>query len=164
MSQLILSSGYDIMAGWASGALKTPINVMYVGFTNDPGLSASPPNFDDDIAAYFNSLPANRDYLRVPILSQPSTVSTNEQTYAGNQAIFVSITQSGTGVLGIDFQSAGPGTEASRVIEAALVVAPSIGDPEQDRIFAYTLIEPAIPRGDGTQIAVQWAQTFKHEE
>lgn len=160
MSQVILKSGYDILAGWASGAITRPIDTMYIGYVNDQQ-EADLLDPSDDAHAYFTGLASPRGYMRVPILARPTTKSSGAG-YAGNQAVFIAITGvAGSGAQGAPFQTEGPsGQQASRVIEAALVVSSPNGNVSNDMFFAYSVISPGIALGAGAQISIPWTLSF----
>lgn len=156
----ILYSGYDIMAGWASGVLATPVNYMYLEFTTDPDNLPALPDIDPAASAkdYYAQLVGPYDYLRIPILARPSTHTSNPQLgYEGNEALFIAMSNSSVGV------NNGTAFEAGNAVYGvALVVSPT-DDPADDRIFARAWLTPVLVKGADNQIAIQWVQRFMHE-
>ena len=165
----ILYEGYDIMAEWAAGLLVTPINVMYMEYENVSGPSEEPTPVTINLhegKSYYESLAGGgssmfaggRDFLRVPILVQPTTLSTG-QGYQGNAALFLAMSNAIQGLGGQPFSD----LQFSKVTGVALVVAEDPDDWTRDRVFARGYFSPSIPKAADNQISIQWTQRFEDE-
>jgi hypothetical protein len=153
---LFMKSGADLLAGLLAGGPGMGIRGMYLEFDNDT-LEPVAPSYDrdSDISYYTNSLGASRDYLRVPLASQPM-VQASDATYLGNQVSFFAVAAAGTGENGEqDFQS------GSWVYGGALVAMPDINDQSKDYIAARTYwATDSIKKDASHQVAVQWTLTI----
>jgi hypothetical protein len=152
----------------ALGNANFRINAMYIEFANvaSPGTPVSIPTFPrSDNLNYYQSLPAGRDYLRVPLLSSPQlSVGSGYSAYftgigvSNNQATFLAQTAGSVGVNGTPFSTANNSTVAG----IALVAAPVWADHTQDWVFArdYYLVSQQVLKQASKQIGCSWQQLF----
>jgi len=114
--------------------------------------------------SYYNSLAANRDFLRVPIQVTPalstasgyqSLLPVENQT---NQLTFFAQTTGATGHGGLSFNA----NAYSKVYAAALVAAPDIEDQTKDVIFARTVFaaDSQVVKDPSSQIGITWTVAF----
>lgn len=152
-----LLSNRDLQLEW--GAIATMccglgdrnfrISHMYIEFENvaDPDDVVTAPDVArDDGQQYFQNLDvsANRDFLRVPLLLNPTVgpkagYEAYFRTGLGNMLTFYAQTQGTIGVHGKPFSH----TVNSKVFGVALVATPVPGDASQDLVFARGYLETA---------------------
>lgn len=144
------------------------ISTLYVEFENQSDASVNIPvsTFSREIdTAYYTELSGQRDYLRLPIIIEPTLgVSAGYNEYlpvnqSANQLTFFVQTSGTTGVHGLPFSSAAN----SKVYAAALVASPDFGDPTKDAIFARTMFTTAnqITKEASSQIGITWDIAFE---
>lgn len=144
------------------------ISTLYVEFENqaDPDVVIPVSAFSREVnTTYYSSLSGQRDYLRLPIIIEPTLgVSTGYHEYlpvnqSANQLTFFVQTSGTAGVHGLPFSSAAN----SKVYAAALVAAPDFGDPTKDAIFARTMFteENQVTKEASSQIGITWDIAFE---
>lgn len=146
------------------------INAMYVEYENvaDPEDPVTPPTFgrDEDRSYYGDlALSGTRDFLRVPLLLQPSIgIETGFEDYfiegvSGNLLTFHAQTQ---GTVGFHGKSFNDGVN-SKVFGVALVATPVFADPSQDIVFARTYFdtEDQTSKLASSQIGITWDVVFE---
>lgn len=116
---------------------------------------------------YYNSFNNTRDILRVPLILEPTTSTSNG--YASllpleqqdNQLTFFAQTSGNSGVHGVGFGH-NVGGRNSKIFAAALVAAPDFNDPTKDVIFARTVFaeEHQVPKEASSQIGITWNVAF----
>lgn len=173
------SHANQIQFGWGliaaqtigRGNRKFRLAAMYIEYENmgDPSDPVTVPTYTrSEDRAYYDELFDNpaRDYLRVPILQDPTigVVPGFENVFpddVGNRLTFYAQTAGVAGVTGKPFSAAAN----SKVCGAALVATPEPGDYTQDVIFSRTYYDV----GDQTvklpssQIGVTWVLDFEDE-
>lgn len=113
--------------------------------------------------SYYSSLSGNRDFLRVPLIIEPSfstSLNYSELLPVGqdsNQLTFFAQTSGSSGqrlVFG--------NTVNSKIFAAALVATPDINDPTKDVVFARTVFPASqqIPKDSSSQIGITWNIAF----
>lgn len=146
------------------------INAMYVEYENvaDPEDVVVVPTYGrSEDYGYYQDLSASgtRDFLRVPLLLQPTIgIETGFEDYFtagvnGNKLTFHAQTQ---GIIGFHGKSFNDGVN-SKVFGVALVATPVFSDPTQDLIFARTYFETSdqTPKLASSQIGVTWDVVFE---
>lgn len=116
---------------------------------------------------YYNSFAGDRDYLRVPLILEPTlTTSAGYEdklpvSHATNQLTFFAQTSGNSGVRGIGFGSNVAGKN-SKIFAAALVAAPDMNDPTKDIVFARTVFPSGqqVPKEASSQIGITWNIAF----
>lgn len=144
------------------------INAVYVEFENvpSPGDPATVPSYDrDEGIEYYTALSGNRDYLRLPLISEPrlSVADGYGDVFTGegdsfNEMTFFAQTSGSTGVNGLEFSS----SVNSVAVGIALVATPVWADRTRDVIFgrAYFAVDEQVPKEASHQIGVSWSQIF----
>lgn len=150
------------------GQSKYKISTIYVEFQNvaGPGDPASFPDFDrDEGVEYYTGLAGDRDYLRLPLLSEPALSVAPDATnfFSGegddfDTMTFFAQTAGALGVNGLEFSSGAN----SVAVGIALVATPVPADRTRDVVFgrAYFALDEQVPKEASHQIAVSWEQTF----
>jgi hypothetical protein len=144
------------------------ISTLYVEFENqsNPAVDISVAPFSRTVdVAYYGSLSGNRDYLRLPIVIEPTLgVSTGYEAnlpinQSANQLTFFVQTSGNTGVHGLNFAS----NANSKVYAAALVASPDFGDPTKDVVFARTMFSAGnqVIKEASSQIGITWDIAFE---
>lgn len=154
------------------------ISAMYVEFENQsPSAAVAGTAIDistsfprSDSIGYYNnlSLSTDRDYLRVPMIIEPTLgVATGSETNLidmplanqFNKLTFFVQTAGTTGVHGKPFSYA----NNSKIYAAALVAAPTFSDRTKDVIFARTVFTAAnqVTKAASSQIGITWDISFK---
>lgn len=146
------------------------ISAMYVEYENvaDPEDVITPPVFGrDEDRSYYNDLglSGTRDFLRVPLLIQPTIgIESGFEDYfiegvSGNLLTFHAQTQ---GTLGFHGKAFNDGVN-SKVFGVALVATPVFSDPSQDIVFARTYFETSdqTPKLASSQIGITWDVAFE---
>lgn len=166
----------QIQLGWLSAVamLMGPgdrgyrIGGMYVEFENvaDPGPAIVSPDYsvDEGIEYYEDlALSGSRDFLRLPLTSQPiqSVAAGYEDRLPqdiGNQLTFFSVTAGTTGVHGKEFSS----SAISKIFGLALVATPIWGDRTQDIVIArsYLADDEQDVKQASKQHGVTWELTI----
>jgi|688.fasta_scaffold23418_2 hypothetical protein len=152
------------------------ISAMYIEFENQSSaaalagtavsVSSSFPRSDS--IGYYNSLSGNRDFLRIPLIIEPtSSVASGteanlddlplEQQF--NKLTFFAQTAGSTGVHGKAFSPA----HNSKVYAVALVAAPVFSDRTKDAVFARTVLASGnqVAKTASSQIGITWDISFK---
>jgi hypothetical protein len=152
---------------FGEGRREYKIGGMYVEFENvtDPEDEVSAPYFDrSEGIEYYSAISssATRDYLRIPLISQPvaSLISGYEgESIVENQLTFFAQTSGAVGVNGKAFSSAAK----SKVFGLALVSMPKWEDHTQDLIFAreYYPTNQQVLKQTSSQIGLSWTEQFK---
>ena len=125
----------DILIMRLAGYPDYKINTMYMEYYNAAFMGApGVPGFDRDAQiAYYTGLPANRDFLRVPLSVTPYLQSTDAAHYQNNRATFYAMSAGyAVGNNGEAFSVAAQST----VIGLALVVAPDASNQSEDIVVA----------------------------
>jgi hypothetical protein len=166
----------QIQYDWAKLALQCmgrgkpnyKINAIYVEFQNvpSPGDPGDVPAYTrDEGVGYYTSLTDDRDYLRLPLLSEPrlSVADGYEEFFTGqddsfNEMTFFAQTSGALGVNGLSFSD----SSNSVAIGIALVATPVWADRTRDVIFgrAYFAVEEQVTKEPSHQIGVSWSQVF----
>ena len=156
---LIMYAGADLMARALAGQ-GNMIDYLYLEFTNstvptDP-LIGSP---RDVGIAYYNSLAAPKDYLRIPITAIP-VVSATGASYLTNSVMFSGMSAGQTlGRHGVAFTNS-----TSIVYGAALATKYNASaDPSQDIVFSRNYFVGAgqpITKVANQQVAAFWSINF----
>lgn len=152
------------------------ISAMYVEFENQSAQDAvagtavsASSSFPRDLSSnYYNTLSGNRDFLRIPLIIEPtSTVAAGtEGTLADlpleqqfNKLTFFAQTAGTTGVHGKSFSH----NNNSKIYAAALVAAPVFSDRTKDVVFARTVFAPnnQVSKASSSQIGITWDISFK---
>lgn len=150
------------------GKASYRINAVYVEFQNvaSPGDPGDVPEFDRaDGVEYYTSLTGDRDYLRLPLLSEPAL--SVDPAYADyftgegddfNTMTFFAQTAGTLGVNGLEFSSGAN----SLAVGIALVATPVWADRTRDVVFGRTYFEVAeqVAKEASHQIGVSWEQLF----
>ena len=115
----------------------------------------------DENLSYYNGLnagDADRDYLRIPLISTQLSSTNTANWPLGNEAEFSAQTAGATGVHGNTFSD----VAGSRVYGGALVSFVDSGDSAQDLVFARFYFAPGsqIVKVAGSQIGVTWKYAF----
>lgn len=165
--------GWGVIAAQAigKGSRKHRLAAMYVEYENvaDPSDPVTIPTYDrSEDRTYYDELidSSVRDYLRVPILQEPTigvvpgfeNVLTDE---LGNRMSFYAQT---AGVIGINGKPFSAGAN-SKVFGAALVATPEPGDYTQDVVFArtyYDVSEQTVKQAS-SQVGITWIIDFEDE-
>lgn len=149
-----MAGGADILTKLLTGDASFSIRTMYIEFENgNPGSVTEPGYVPGDGLEYYTGLVAPKDYLRVPLATNPVISSSDDSKYAGNQVTFFGITAGTAGVNGLPFSE----TAGSVAYGGALVASPVLGSPTADRIYARSYwTDRLYPKHDGRQIGIQW--------
>ena len=125
-------------------------------------------SFPKDLSiSYYNSFASDRDFLRVPLIIEP-TLSTSvgyedklPVEHQDNQLTFFAQTSGNSGVRGVGFGNNVDGKN-SKIYAAALVAAPDFNDPTKDVIFARTVFSSGhqVPKEASSQIGITWNIAF----
>lgn len=148
--------------------LNYHISAMYIEFENqdDPETPVAAGSFGRDLGKnYYNALSGDRDFLRVPMLIEPTSgiVSGYESLLPQEQQInkltFFVQTAGMIGENGLTFSSA----QGSKVYAAALIAAPVFSDKSKDVIFARTVFDTAnqVTKETSAQIGITWEIAFE---
>jgi hypothetical protein len=144
------------------------ISAMYIEFENqaDPETPIAVDTFSRDLGkAYYNTLAGDRDFLRIPIIIEPTAgivagyealLPTEQQI---NKLTFFVQTAGLLGENGLPFSH----TSGSKVYAAALVAAPTFSDKSKDVIFARTVFTEAnqVTKEASSQIGITWEIAFE---
>lgn len=172
----LFSRHNQIQYDWARIALQLfgrgkadyRISAVYAEFENvaSPGDPATAPEYDrDEGVEYYTSLSGSRDYLRLPLLSEPTlaVASGYGDYFSGvdddfNQMTFFAQTSGSAGANGLAFSEAAN----SVVLGVALVATPVPADRTRDVVFgrAYFATNQQVAKADGHQVGVSWSQIF----
>lgn len=162
---MVCSGAATAIANLVTGSLDGKsyrIGAMYLEYENNSGAAVSVPDDGDidrtETIEYYNNLPSNRDYLRVPILAGTVTSSDDDVYPLGNVTTFYAQSAGTAGILGRPFTSGAQ----SRIYGAALVVTPEYEDPSQDLIYARVYFQSAnqLIKTIGAQIAGAWEHQY----
>lgn len=146
--------------------LNYGIGGMYLEFENtaSPGDPVTVPTFGrdaDEGVNYYNGLylSADRDYLRVPIISGSFGSSDTTNFPIGNRATFFAQSSGVEGVHGKPFTAAANST----CFGGALVAFVDEADPTRDLVLSRFYLEEAKQQVklDNSQIGYEWRVTFK---
>jgi hypothetical protein len=115
--------------------------------------------------AYFNGLPANQDFLRVPLVGLPAIDTTTDYLpyftpgVNGNRVTFKLQTTGTVGVLGLPFSN----TVNSKLFGLTLVATPLFADRTQDLILSrgYFGVPDQQLKQVGSQLGVNWRIAFR---
>ncbi len=152
----------------ARGNSKYRISAVYAEFQNvaSPGDPGIPPAYDrDEGVEYYTGLSGTYDYLRLPLLTEPSlsVESGYEDHFTGegddnNAVTFFAQTSGTVGVNGLPFGVA----SNSLVIGIALVAVPVPADRTRDVVFGRAYFDTAeqVPKTASHQVGVSWTQVF----
>lgn len=153
---LFMKSGADLLARLLAGGQGLQIRGMYLEFDNGVDPIVEPTyDRDSDISYYTGSLGANRDFIRVPLVSAP-LLSAYDGTYVSNQASFFALSVSKLGENGEQTFQTG-----SRVYGGALVATPDLNDRSNDVVVCRTYWgADALTKDASHQAAVRWVLTF----
>jgi hypothetical protein len=153
---LFMKSGADLVARLMAGGAGLGVKGMYLEFDNGVDPLVDPTyDRDADISYYNGSLGANRDFLRVNLVSAP-LLRASDSTYETNQVSFFALSASQLGVIGEQTFQTG-----SRVYGGALVAMPSQSDRTQDVVVCRTYWSAdALAKDDSHQVAINWLLTF----
>lgn len=164
---LLYTWGYITSRCIGLGDMRYKVSLAYLEFENSQNETIEIPSFDrTDGLQYYMNLAGNgyRDYLRVPIMPQPTiVVAPGFEEFLppdqGNCCIFYAQSQGPKGVHGVPF-SDGAG---SVVFGIALAAAPVPNDASQDILFSRSYYSPEnqVPKVPSGQIGVQYPITFK---
>jgi hypothetical protein len=152
--------------GLGSQAYK--VGAAYVEYLNVPlpGQAVPVPTYDRSSGlAYFNSLPPNQDYLRVPLAAVPTIdIAPGSEPYFiagvnGNRVTFVAQTAGTFGVNGVTFSDA----VRSKVFGISLVATPNYADHTADIILSrgYFNVSDQQLKQTGSQVGIRWAIAFR---
>lgn len=152
------------------------ISAMYIEFENQSAQAAVAGNAVSvsssfprtDSSAYYNSLSGSRDFLRIPLIIEPtSSVATGTESYLEelpleqqfNKLTFFAQSAGTTGVHGRAFSH----EHNSKVYAVALVAAPVFSDRTKDVIFARTVLSSGnqVAKAASSQIGITWDISFK---
>jgi len=153
---LFLKSGADVIARLLAGGQNLQIRGMYLEFDNGTDPIVEPTyDRDSDISYYNASLGADRDFLRVPLVSQPM-LDASDDTYNTNRVSFFSLSTSKMGENGEQMFQTG-----SRVYGGALIATPDRNDRSKDIVVCRTYWgADAMEKDSAHQVATRWILTF----
>ncbi len=155
LSQLLLRRGLNYGVGG-----------MYLEFENtgSPGDPVTVPTFTrdaDEGVNYYNGLylSADRDYLRVPVISGQLSSSDTTKYPVGNRSTFFAQSSGVEGVHGKPFSAASNST----CFGGALVAFVDEADPTRDLVLSRFYLEEAKQQVklDNSQVGYEWRVTFK---
>jgi hypothetical protein len=165
---LLYSWGYLACQSLGLGNPAFKVNAAYLEFKNvvNPGDVVPTPTYDRTAnLSYYNSLPVNQDYLRVPLVGVPTIdIAPGYEPYFisgfnGNRVTF-NVQSTGTvGQRGLTF-----GYQVnSKIFGIALVATPVFADPTQDVILArgYFRTTDQQLKQQGSQTGVKWRVAFE---
>jgi hypothetical protein len=155
-ANLFMKTGADLLARLLAGGQNLQVRGMYLEFDNGVDPIVEPAyDRDSDISYYTASLGADRDFLHVPLVSQPM-LSASDGTYSTNQVSFFSLSSSKLGENGEQTFQTG-----SRVYGGALVATPDLSDRSKDIVVCRTYWgASALEKDASHQVAVRWVLTF----
>lgn len=119
------------------------IQTMYMEYANAAFVPVpAAPVFDrDDQLEYYLGLPANRDFLRIPLVISPNYQTTDSSHYDSNMATVYAMSSGHTeGHNGEPFNP----TVQSTVIGIALVVSPEPDNQSEDIVVARAYLDAGI--------------------
>jgi hypothetical protein len=155
----------EIVCRLLEGDPAYKINAMYLEYENTaaPEDVVTVPSYDrDEGVEYYAALAGDplRDFLRVPLLSNPARAITSgfEAAVAFNQLTFLAQSEGSVGVHGKDFSD----VVNSKVFGVALVAAPVWGDRTRDLIWGrkYYATDKQIPKRASSQVVASWIEKF----
>ena len=159
---LILYSGADILAQCLAGTPGYKIAAMYIEYQNlaSPTDPVVVPAFDRTGGIeYYNALGSspNGDFLRVPLVTNPTVSSSNMTDYAGNVMSFFAMSEGTAGFFGRPFNA----SSNSAVLGAALVATPDPDSQAEDVVFSrvYAGIGKVLV-ATGFNVGVVWGIQF----
>lgn len=157
---LYVYNGADIVAAILAGRPGYTISTMYLEFENvaSPGDPIVPPAYDrTSTVSYYSNLTSPRDFLRVPMIIQPTIVSSDLSKYEGNQVTFFGISSGVVGENGLPFTN----VSNSTVFGGALCASPTPDTQANDKLFSRTYwADRAVLKQQNHQIGVQWTLRF----
>lgn len=177
----LFSQANQIQIGWAQiaaqciglGRRNHRINAMYIEYENvaSAANAITPPVYDrfEGREYYQNlALSGNRDFLRVPLLLEPTLgVEPGFEDYfdgitSGNRLTFFAQSQGSAGYHGKTFSEG----VNSKVFGIALVSTPEFGDAAKDSVFSRTYFDTADQtlKLASSQIGITWDIVFGEDD
>ena len=164
---LLVSWGFAAAKALGAGDGDYRIRTAYIEFRNmaDPlaAISTPTPTAYED-RSYYTTLASPRDYLRVPVLGEPTLgIASGYEAYFtdgvdGNELLFLSQTAGATGVNGLPFSAA----VNSKIYGLGLAASPDYDDPSQDVLISrayYAAAGQQVKPATG-QVVVSWRMKF----
>lgn len=149
-NNLVVYHGGDIITQLLANNSAYKISHMYFAYENTVGTpSPVTPVRTDTAASAFHSLSSPRDFIRAVVA--PPSITASDGNHAGNQATFMSIANTSTGVLGLPFGAA----NSSKVYALGIVAAPT-GAYAGDKLYAYYSLPTALAAVGSGQISASW--------
>jgi hypothetical protein len=147
---------------FGSGNPAYKISAMYIEFENTALIPSTPAYTREEGVEYYEglSVSASKDFLRVPLLSEPSkSIASGYSNINFNRLTFIAQSSGTQGVHGKTFSD----TVSSKVYGVALVATPVWSDRTQDVIFArkYYATSDQVAKQASSQIGISWVETFK---
>jgi len=164
---ILYSWGYLACQALGAGNPAFKVAAAYLEYKNviNPTDQVPVPGFDRAGGlSYYSSLPANQDFLRVPLAGTPAIdIAPGSENYfvagvSGNRATFSAQSAGATGNLGRPFSTAAN----SKLFGIALVATPVLGDWTHDVLLSRGYFAPSDQqlKTAGSQLGVRWAITF----
>lgn len=163
---LILYEAADIMSMLVKGRSEYRVSHMYFQYQNTVGTPVQPSLTKDLGRSDFDSITGadKRDWLRVPIITEPLIDSSDEAVYENNQVTFTASSASSASLTGespagnvfSDTTPDGP----SKIYSLALVSTPTISDNTKDRIFSRVNPASILTVQAGHHVTVFWRLRF----
>ena len=141
------------------------VNMMYIEYENTSGSITAPTIDRAEGLTYYSGLSGNKDYLRVPLIGQPTiSIEAGFESYfmadvTGNLLTFFAQSTGTTGVLSNAFSNAAN----SKIYGAALVAAPVAADSTKDIVFsrAYFASSDQTVKQASSQVGITWELPFE---
>ena len=167
-NQVMYGWGFIVAQCMGVGNLAYKVAAGYLEYKNvvNPTDPVPVPTFlRSDGLSYFQSLPANQDYLRVPLAATPTIdIQPGYEPYflagfSGNRLTFKIQSSGSVGVNGVPYSNA----SNSKVFGLTLVATPVLSDPTKDVILSrnYFNVADQQLKQQGSQIGVNWRIAFE---
>jgi hypothetical protein len=178
---ILFSQANQIQIGWAQiaaqciglGKRNYRVNAMYIEYQNVATANTviTPPTYDrfEGREYYQNlALSSTRDFLRVPLLIEPTVgVEPGFEDYfntatGGNRLTFFSQSQGSVGFHGRTFSN----VVNSKIFGIALVATPEFSDPSKDIIFSRTYFNTSDQtlKLASSQVGITWDIVFGDDD
>jgi len=155
---IVTYEGIDLLGKLLAGQ-DININTMYMEFTNNPPAPTVTPDPADGRSYYaaLDSGLTDLDYIRVPLISDPTLEATDDDKFSTNRVNFFAMSTGSTAGRGGHVFSNGAG---SQIYGVALVAAPDINDASQDIVFSRSYNFLAKDKQVNEEISISWSHIF----
>jgi hypothetical protein len=148
----VVYTGGDVLARLLAGHSAYRISHICFEFENTVGTPAAAAVQRSDTIATLHGLATPRDFVRAPLVSEPSIVAA-DASHQGNQVTFHALTAASTGVLHAQGFSV---ASNSKVFAVSLIAAPGGSNYLQDVLYARYRLTTPLPVGPTGQASATW--------